>query len=247
MQKRGAVAIFSDFDGTLAPIVPHPNQARLPTAARRALRGLARKPRVALGVVSGRSLADLRPRVGLRGIWYVASHGEERAGPDGKPHRRTSARLRRRIQGLCRELRARLSHWLGVYVECKTVSVAVHYRNAAPDAAASARRAVQSIVRKRARGFRVLEGKKVREILPPGRASKGRAVFEVLAKMARKRDRYPLLYLGDDVTDETVFQRLRQSDIGIHVGGGTRTRARYRLDSPAEAARFLARLAEAMK
>lgn len=242
------MALFSDFDGTLAPIVPRPHHARLPETARRSLRQLSRRPGVTVGLVSGRAIGDLRPLVGLRGVCYIGSHGEEWMGTDGRLHRRRDIRVLRRIQQMRRELRRKLSRLPGIYVEWKPVSVAVHYRAATPEAARKARREVERDLRNQARGFRLLKGKKMREILPPGKTSKGQAVFAVLARLTRRRKLRPLLlYLGDDVTDETVFQRLRPRDIGIHVGGRARTRARYHLDSPAEVVRFLSRLAEAMK
>lgn len=247
-RRRGRAAIFSDFDGTLALIVRHPKQARLPASTRRALRQLSSRPGVMLGVVSGRALADLRRRVRLQGLWYIGSHGEEWKGPTGRVHHRASAGLRQRIQKLCRVVRERMARCPGVYVECKPASVAVHYRNVRAAVAARARRAVKRILRELPSGFRLLEGKKVREILPPGNTSKGQAVRHVLAQLTAKAGRRPrLLYLGDDRTDETVFARLRRGDIGIHVGRSRRTRAGYRLDSPAEAGRFLQRLAEELE
>lgn len=235
------VALFSDFDGTLAPIVRHPGRARLPAATRMALRRLARHGRLVLVMVSGRSLADLRRRVGLKGIYYVGTHGVEWADCKGRRHLETSAASAAVAQKVSRALAARLHDLPGIYVERKTVSVAVHYRNAAKSTAAQARRIVRAAARRSHGRLRVLEGRKVIELLPPGQASKGRAVL-ALAERLRNTRRPLVIYLGDDVTDESVFRRLRAGDIGIHVGGNTASRARFRLRSPAAVKKFLQRL-----
>lgn len=246
-KKRGLPALFSDFDGTLAPIVTHPDQARLPARARRGLERLARLPGATVGIVSGRALADLRRRVGLRGLHYIGSHGEEWAGLNGRARLLTNARAFARIRTLGRRLEKELAALPGVYVERKTVSVAVHYRQAKPRAAAQARRIVFQALKKSRGALRLLEGKKVFELLPAGSRSKGHSVEALLARRAwNGNGRQPLIYLGDDLTDESVFRRLRPGDIGIHVGNNLRSRAGYRVSSPAGVARFLERLREVL-
>ena len=56
----GSLVVILDYDGTLAPLAPHPQDATLPTATAAALHELVLTPRVTVAVVSGRSLADLR-------------------------------------------------------------------------------------------------------------------------------------------------------------------------------------------
>jgi len=246
-KHRGLPALFSDFDGTLAPIVPHPGQARLPARTRRVLERLAALPGAAVGIVSGRSLADLRRRVRLKGIHYIGSHGEEWAGADGRRRVRAGAGSVARIRALGRRLEKDLASRSGVRVERKTVSVAVHYRRARPHAAAQARRAVLAAWKKHRRALRLLEGKKLLELLPAGSRSKGHTVEALLSRRAwAGSGGRPLIYLGDDVTDESVFRRLRRGDVGIHVGANLRSRAQYRVSSPAGVARFLERLLEVL-
>ncbi len=246
-KKSGLPALFSDFDGTLAPIVAHPDQARLPARARRALERLAQLPGAVVGIVSGRSLADLRHRIGLRGIHYIGTHGEEWAGPTGRPHVLANARSAARIRTLGRRLEKELASLPGIHVERNTVSVAVHYRQAGPRAAAQARRAVLGELKRSRSALRLLEGKKVLELLPAGSRSKGHTVEALLARRAwNGAGRRLLIYLGDDVTDESVFRRLRRGDIGIHVGNNPRSLAAFRVSSPAGVARFLERLLEVL-
>ncbi|MBI2956149.1 MAG: trehalose-phosphatase [Acidobacteria bacterium] len=239
------MAVFCDFDGTLAPIVRHPAEALLPAATRAVLRRLQQLPRVVVGIVSGRSLADLRQRIGLPGLHYIGSHGLEWSAPNGRRRSNVTAVSLACIRKLGKALDARLGDVPGLWVERKSVSVTVHYRNASRRAAEQARRAVTELLQQSSNCARLLQGKKVLELLPPGHGDKGQAVLRLVASMARNGRRPLLIYLGDDTTDESLFRRLGGNDLSIHVGSGP-TRARYRLRSPREAARFLRSLAEVL-
>src|SRR5438876_668208 len=74
------VLLLLDFDGTLCPIVSHAGRARLTPAQRNILQELASGPRQ-VALISGRSLADLRQRVGVRGITYCGNFGLAISGP----------------------------------------------------------------------------------------------------------------------------------------------------------------------
>ena len=78
----GRRGIFSDFDGTLSPIVPVPGDARAVAGAREAL-----ALRVSAGdfvcLVSGRAASFLQDVVGLEGVVYRGLHGMERAVGSG--------------------------------------------------------------------------------------------------------------------------------------------------------------------
>jgi trehalose-6-phosphatase len=74
-QKAEEWLLMFDYDGTLAPIVLRPSHARLSDAIRRKLRRLTLRDKCAVAVVSGRSLSDLRRRVGIHHLIYVGNHG----------------------------------------------------------------------------------------------------------------------------------------------------------------------------
>jgi trehalose 6-phosphate phosphatase len=163
--------------------------------------------------------------------------------PDGSRRTRVNPGFRRRIREIGDGLSQRLGRLPGIYLERKTVSVAVHHRNASPQAAARARRVVRQVMRNHSGRVRLLEGKKVLELLPPGETTKGSAVLETVAGLRRGAGQRPLLiYLGDDSTDESVFRRLGDSDLGIHVGRSQSSRATYSLHSPSAVAGFLRRV-----
>src|ERR1700733_5042320 len=80
LREAGSIALFLDFDGTLAGLKDDPGEVVLNRAARAALMRLARNPAVRVCIISGRRLADLRPRVGVPGIVYLGVHGGDTAG-----------------------------------------------------------------------------------------------------------------------------------------------------------------------
>ncbi len=242
------VALFFDFDGTLAPIARHPAGARLRGETRRVLQQFRRHPRISVGVVSGRSLRDLRGKIGLRSIYYVGSHGLEWAEPAGRRHLKVSARWEAYFRRLGARLKSELGRLPGIYVERKTLSVAVHYRNAPPAAARRAQKAMERVAKESNHPLRLVHGKRIVEVLPPGRMDKGRAVTELVRRLQQATGQRPLvIYIGDDQSDESVFPRLGRRDFGIHVGTGHHSRADYRLRSPAEVTRFLDGLGEVMR
>lgn len=221
-------AILLDVDGVLAPIVPRPENARVPDETRSELRRLTdRYPLVAC--VSGRMGSDARLIVGLDGIEYVGVHGLE-LEPEAEA-------WRERLQAF-----AQTVEWPPEEVEDKGLTVSFHYRRLADDASA----AVDEIAeRAREVGLVPLYGRKVLELRPPVEANKGTAVRRLLANRGLRR----ALYAGDDTTDLDAFAALDGLDLAVRVGvasaeGPTelRQQADVVVDSPAELLALLRRL-----
>lgn len=242
LQQAERVAVLSDFDGTLAPIVPHPSAARLPDSVRQGLKRLARCARARVVLVSGRPLADLRRLARVRGLWYVGSHGLETARPGARRVLHASPAECREMKNLARRLQSCLRSLGGVWVERKPASVTIHFRQARPGVARRARRIAQEEVRRTNPAVRLQAGKKVFEFLPVRDVSKATAVVALLAHWPRPGRGWLIFYLGDDAADERVFQQLGRRAISICVGR-RRTRAHYRLATPAAVGAFLNRLA----
>jgi trehalose 6-phosphate phosphatase len=122
----------------------------------------------------------------------------------------------------------------GVTVETKPASVALHVRNAsAADGKVALARAQEASA---AWGAHVTAGKAVLEFAVIT-TDKGEAV-DILREQTGAD---AVVFLGDDVTDEKAFRRLRDGDIGVKVGAGD-TAARYRVESPDDVAEVLAYL-----
>jgi trehalose 6-phosphate phosphatase len=248
LARRTPLLVALDFDGVLAPLQDDPARSRpLPLSVRQVHRLLG-TPGVTVAYVSGRALADLRavatadPRVIL-----VGSHGSE-WGPlpvpaSGQAHVRgddhvtpVDWELLGRVASALDEVAATYE---GTRVERKPTSVVLHSRLAEPPVAAAAQRAALAALA-RFHALHVIPGKDVIEAALTD-ASKGRAVADLRAALGCAG----VLFVGDDITDETVFVRLAPPDVGVRVGAG-QTAAQFRVDGPNEVADVLSCLADAL-
>lgn len=226
--------ITSDFDGTLAPIVNNPADARpLPEAAS-ALAALAGLPDTTAALISGRALTVLRELSDMSdAVQLVGSHGAE--FDTGFIREIDSALLDTIIETLHGIAAGRP----GVTVEPKPASVALHVRNASESdgvaAFALAREAAQSWDAHATAGKAVLEFAVIV-------TDKGEAV-DILRNRCEAT---AVVFLGDDVTDEKAFRRMRDGDIGVKIGPGD-SLAGFRVDTPADVAVVLRYLADARR
>jgi trehalose 6-phosphate phosphatase len=189
-------AILLDVDGALAPIVPRPEDARVPPETQDELRRL--HARYALvGCVSGRAGDDARRIVGVPELVYVGNHGLE-LEPQSPLWGERLLRFMADVD------------W--PELEDKRLTVSLHYRTAQDEDAARAE-LEEIAVRARKAGFVARFGRKVLEILPPIQASKGTAVRRLLSERGLER----ALYAGDDTTDLDAFHALDPFELGIRV------------------------------
>jgi trehalose 6-phosphate phosphatase len=222
------VLLAFDYDGTLAPLVSAPAHAAMRASTRRLLGHASRLyPCV---VITGRATADALGR--LRNIEVcrvVGNHGAE-PSPDEKG-------MRRRIR-LWRPVLQRLSRIQGVVVEDKGFSVAVHYRHARKRN--STRRAILSAARS-LKDVRLVGGKLVVNFVVPDAPHKGLA-------LERERSHFAcdtVIYVGDDETDEDVFQLDRPGQLlSIRVGRKRTSAAAYYIRNQAEIDRLLKALVD---
>ncbi len=233
MRSAKQWALFLDFDGTLTGIRPRPGMVRLARPVGKILGRLTRSPRIKIWLISGRRRADLRRRARIAGLHYVGLHGWERAGNGalGGAHQFMVACAKNLLEDS-------LANLPGVWIEDKSVAFAVHYRGASPSAGQRARREIRKVIDAFRPELRVVEGKKVLEVLPREAESKGGAVRALLQELPAG---VLPIYIGDDITDESAFAALPRG-LTVRVGKDPRTRARYYLHNPEEVARFLAGL-----
>jgi trehalose-phosphatase len=239
--RRGnRLAVFLDYDGTLTPIVSHPEDALLSDSTRQTLRELAGC--VPVAILSGRDLDDIRGRVHVDGIVYAGSHGFDIAGGGGL-RRQLGAAYLSVLQTAETELREALDEIPGAQLERKHFSVAAHYRNVNENDAFRVALAVDAVAA-RHRELRIIDGKKVYELLPRIEWDKGKAVMWLLEALGLERENVRPIYIGDDNTDEDAFRTIEKRGVGILVSEQPQpTTARYSLKNPAEVERFLRALA----
>ncbi|MBV8955542.1 MAG: trehalose-phosphatase [Solirubrobacterales bacterium] len=199
-------AILLDIDGTLAPIVEHAADARVPETTRQLLIDVARRYGI-VACVSGRQASQARAMVAIGTISYLGSHGTEllRAGSTEATLDPGLEDWARRIHEFAREADTAELRRLRVRLEDKGPIVAFHWRGS-PDEQA-ARAAIDGVAqRATAAGLRTHWGRKVLEVRPPVRIDKGAGIRSFLTGT----DAAVALYAGDDVTDLDAFRALAE-------------------------------------
>jgi trehalose 6-phosphate phosphatase len=208
MRQRGEViallaadpsrtGVFTDFDGTLSPIVERPEDAAPAPEAEQVLEALARRFAL-VAVVSGRSLEDLRTRIRPRGVMLCGSYGRERS----------TATVRRQTEGwetvaIGAKAAARLIP--GVFVERKGAGIALHFRDV-PDRADEVRDVAETLAAEF--GLEIRPGRKVFELVAPG-PGKGEAILALIDEYNLDR----VLVAGDDWGDLDAFRLLRDAGV----------------------------------
>ena len=239
--KADRLLLMLDVDGTLAPIAPRPEDARIPAATQAALAELARCPRVAPAFVSGRAVADVRRLVGIDRAHYFGSHGRQRTRP-GSGRVEVDMRCAAAVAEVCARLSAALKDTPGAAVENKQVSAAAHYRNVPPRLRGRAAEIVRGVLADRP-DLRLSAGKMVFDITPRDGIDKGAAATRLLAEEGGMA-----FYFGDDTTDESAFAALPGDAVTVFVGPpGADSAARYRMDDPAAVGRALRLILDACK
>ncbi len=228
-----------DFDGTLAPLVDRPEDARSTDRARRAIERLAEAEETRVALISGRALDSLKdvaaPPVAAL---LSGSHGVElqldSSGVTLDLQRGELARLDRLIE-IVEDV---ASDSDGAWVERKPAGIALHTRKLGATAGAALQKVARERVDAALPGMSTRTGKNVLEFAV--RASdKG----EALTRLRQHAGADAVLYVGDDVTDEDAFATLETDDVGVKVGQG-KSLAAYRLRGPDDVAELLEVLAD---
>jgi trehalose 6-phosphate phosphatase len=232
LRAAEAIALFLDFDGTLAGFKARPEEVWLDPATRRALLRLTQINRMRICIITGRRLSDIRNRIRLPHLRYLGLHGWENSTTK-ELSQPTQAFLRQAICLLTR----RIEGTAGLWIENKGATFALHFRGAADSAVAEARSALWNVLDLFAGRFRVMAGECVLEVLPSELAGKGVAARSEWLGLRRSLP----VYVGNDATDEPAFTAL-STGITVRVGRTRNTHARFHLRDPTAVRTFLQRL-----
>ena len=220
-----------DFDGTLAPIVTRPDDARVSTAVALQLQRLSRWRPVA--IVTGRSVEDVTGRLGFNPGYIIGNHGAE------DPQSVTDDSF---VDALVQTRALLQTHQLallqaGVTLEDKRSSLALHYRLARDRDAAQ--HCIAGVLAQLGPEVRTFGGKCVSNIVPAAAPDKGDAVV----RLVERSDSDAALIVGDDINDEAVFKIAPHHWVTVRIGrDDTSSAARYFLDSSNEMAILLQRM-----
>jgi trehalose 6-phosphate phosphatase len=208
-----SVVVF-DFDGVLAPHRATRAGAKLRPATLQTIKRILRLAPV--GVVTGRSVADVKGRLGFAPAYLVGNHGVEGLARF-KGHFR---RARQSNQAWSRATRKFLSQIKGTSLDDKRVSLTLHYSQSSQSQ--RTKKQILAFASGLQPAPRVVLGKKVVNFVHPDSPHKGDAVVELM-RLARTKHAF---YIGDDRTDEDVFRLRRKEILTVRVG--------YKRDSAAD-------------
>ena len=194
-ENPSRAAVLLDVDGTLAPIVERPEDARVPDETRRELARLAGLYAL-VACVSGRPGVDVERMLGVQGVAIVGEHGLELTPEAGR----------------WADAIATFAEGVDWPVERKPLSLTFHFRRVDDETAARAylTRVADAA---EAEGLVPRWGRMVLEIRPPVDADKGTAVRALVMRAGVSR----ALYAGDDTTDVDAFRGLDELELAVRV------------------------------
>lgn len=212
-----------DYDGTLAPIVNDPDQAFLRLKTKKLLDNLYRVSKI--GIISGRSLSDLKTRIDFKTDFISGTHGLESIFSSGKEHKEYQIFFKG-LQTILNEMFPELTF------EKKTIGFTIHYRNLD-----DSKEIVSSILEllNTFPEIKIIGGKKVLNILPNRPHNKG----WVMQKLLQHNPDANFLYIGDDTTDEDIFKIKNERLLSIRVGKSLKTSAPLFINNQKEIDQFL--------
>jgi trehalose 6-phosphate synthase/phosphatase len=226
--------LLLDYDGTLTHFTGNIDDARPNKQVRQLLTRLVNQKKNEVVIVSGRRKATLDQWFGDIALGFVAEHGVWTKNP-GRPWsliKQLKAEWKQQIRPI---LEVYVDRTPGSFIEEKEHSLVWHYRKADPKLAllraGELKDALMHLVSNLSIG--VMEGNKVIEIKNRD-INKGRAVM----KWVNKKKWDFILSIGDDVTDEDIFDALPDAAYSIKVGIGI-TKARYTIGNPGDVIKLI--------
>jgi trehalose 6-phosphate synthase/phosphatase len=232
--------VLLDYDGTLVNYALIPNNAVPSEQLLNVLIKLVDKPHTKVIIISGRGHQEIDKLLGHLPIKIIAEHGAMiKDNGLWKKQVVDNNSWKNAIVPLLNQLTIKCN---GSYVEEKYFSLTWHYRNAESLSGYNHSRELIGLVEEYTGlyNLKILDGNKVVEIMSR-EIGKGKSVKNLL-----EQDNFDfILSIGDDVTDEEIFELFLPYDnsFTIKVGNGN-TFAKYKFDSVSEVVLFLKELTE---
>jgi len=228
LQGRDRLALFLDYDGTLAPLCEHPSQAVMTPPTQAAFERCVALAAIDVSIVSGRSLADVRGMVGDEQVTYAGNHGLEISGPGIEFCHEDLIHYEKRNQALAAALREIERE--GAWTEAKGPTLTFHVRRVPLEQREDMLEEARALIV--GAGFQARVAHAALEGRPPIGWDKGRAVLHLLRARYGPdwSERVRVIYVGDDQTDEDAFRFLAGLASTFRVGSAeTSTAASHRL------------------
>jgi trehalose-phosphatase len=243
INEAGNVFLFLDYDGTLAPFHPMPEEAYALENSIEMLKKFSKTEKYKISFVSGRKLSGLQQMLEIENANYAGSHGLEvkLVFEDKITYPFQNKNIDQKSSELYQKIKEKYEVMANVKLEDKGFGIALH--------CSSEKQKNEIAGRLKAdfadTSYQVLAGRKLVEIRPEG-WDKGKAVKYISEKMKEHYniEDYLSIYIGDDRTDEDAFKAI-ESGISIYVKNddNLKTAADYYLNDPEDTAKLLMELA----
>jgi len=247
---------FLDYDGTLAPIVQKPEDAKPTQELLKLLNALSTDKKNSIYIISGRDKTCLQEWVGELPIGLSAEHGaflrnhakngEWRDLIKGK---HIDVKWKEDILAAFKKFCEKVPK---AFVETKEYAITLHYRESEKESVTPHKVELKAALEKLSSKYDTLDvrkGKKSLEARVKG-ITKGFIIKEILSTI-EKKDIDFVLCVGDDVTDEDMFTELAQEKrlknvFACTVGHKSKTSANVYMDKQGDVCPTLSALRDAV-
>jgi trehalose 6-phosphate phosphatase len=222
-----SLALLFDFDGTLSHLVTHPDLATCPEATLDLLASLAALPRVLVGIISGRALADLKSKISLPNLVYAGTSGLEMEWGDQVTVHPEAARFAPVLASAAQVASLTIRPFAGAWIEPKPFSFAVHYRQVRRDEVALCEQCLTSKLAHFSGVLDCLDGSLSLEVLPAIGWAKREALGAIITQHGQ--DVIPL-YAGNDARDaDAMTAAAKLGGVSIGVGPAAPVEAQHHI------------------
>lgn len=219
--------LILDFDGTISSISKNPTEAVLDKAIKKELKKYIKF--FPLAIVSGRSLNDIKNKVGLKQIIYAGNHGLEWEMEKNKNQIHISLKTKNLFRLIRKKFKKIQNKYPGVWLQDKKLSISIHYRQLNSKLIGVFKKDLNLFFKTFNNNnlIEVFNNKKIVEIRPNIKWNKGKfCVFMIKYFEKKLKTKLLPIYVGDDTTDEDAFVALK-SGVTIRVGRNKYSQAKF--------------------
>src|SRR3989338_6701196 len=240
VKNKKNVLLMLDFDGTISPIMPTPEQAYLPKKTRQTLETINKFSPVI--IISGRALNVVQQKVGVDEFIYSGSHGLEWSIKKKKKLKVVPKYILNMLARIKDDLEKLVLTYPEIIVEERRFAVTFHYKFVSPKKMKELKNKLNTLLKpiKKNPKLVVLRDKETIDIVPRLNWNKGH-VASFMYRYFKNKTKKSLLpiYIGDGQTDEDAFSVLKRSGITIRVGKNDKSTAKWYLRNQKEVNYFL--------
>lgn len=240
IEKAGGAILLLDFDGVLSAIAETGEKAFISDENMTLLKECTKIFPTA--IITGRTLTEIKKKVGLKNLFYIASHGLEWE-EDGEYHLKPIPKEIIEVISLAKEkIKLLINRYPGMIFEDKSFMFATHYRIMKPELVETFIKEVTSILEPivKQHKLRLDHNLKTFELRPEINWDKGDSVLFAENHFNKKTgEKFVPIYIGDGMTDEDAFIILKEKGIAIRIGEDKTSAAKWYLRNQKEVSLFL--------